>query len=220
MSHETHPLAAEPRDTQGSRPSRGLRREGRAPAVLYGYGVEPTSLVVDARTFEATYRETGNTALVDLAFGQGAPVRVFIQEVQRHPITRALIHVDFHAVNLREEIETEVPVVLMGEAPAVHNSVGVLLRGLETVTVAALPADLPQHIEISIEELNEVDDGVTVADLPASGAYRVTSDPEEMLVKIIAQQLEPEDEEAPEAAGETEDGAEPAEGDAADSEGA
>lgn len=209
MSQESYALEATTRNLIG-RKVRRLRKEGLAPAVLYGHRVEPTNLQLDVREFETVYRRAGQTALVDLQIGAGAPVKVFVQEVQRHPISQALQHVDFHAVNLRQEITAEVPVVLIGEAPAVHNNEGVLLRGLETVTVHALPADLPQHLEVSLESLQAVDDAVHVSDLHGSGNFQITTDSSEMLVKITAPQLEPEIEEAAEV--------EEAEGAAAESE--
>ena len=168
MSQETHVLAAARRELK-RRKTRRLRREGLAPAVLYGYGVEPTSIQLDAKEFETMYRDAGRTSLVDLSIENGTPVRVFVQDVQRHPITQALRHVDFHAVNLRQEITTDVPVVLVGEPAAVHNNLGVLLHGLETVTVTALPADLPHQLEVSVEGLEAVDDAIHVSDLPVAG---------------------------------------------------
>lgn len=212
MSHETYALAAAKREVVGKK-SRRLRRQGKVPAVLYGFGVEATNLQLDAKEFEAVYRDAGRTALVDVSVDTGRPVRVFVQDVQRHPISQVLYHVDFHAVNLRREITTDVPIVLTGEAPAVHNNEGVLLRGLETVSVTALPTELPQQIEVSIESLEALDDTIHVSDLPQSGDYQIMTEPTEMVARITAQQLEPEVEEAAEV---TEDGAEA--GDESDAE--
>jgi large subunit ribosomal protein L25 len=207
MSHQNFALAAGRRELVGKK-ARQLRKQGLAPAVLYGYRVEPTNLQLDVKAFEAVYKDAGRTALVDLSIENGRPVRVFVQEVQRHPISQSLQHVDFHAVNLRQEITSEVPVVLVGEAPAVHNNVGVLLRGLETVTVHALPTELPQHVEVSIENLAEVDDAIHVSDIRVDGNYQITTEPAELIVKVTAPQLEPEVEEAPaEEAAEPEEGA-------------
>ncbi len=197
MSHETYALAAAKREVVGKK-SRRLRREGKIPAVLYGFGVDSTNLQLDAKEFETIYRNAGRTALVDVSVDEGLPVRVFVQDVQRHPISLALYHVDFHAVNLRQEITTDVPIVLTGEAPAVHNNEGVLLRGLETVSVTALPTELPHQIDVSIESLEVLDDTIHVSDLPASDDYQIVTDPAEMLVRITAQQLEPEPEEVAE----------------------
>ncbi len=197
MSHETYALAAAKREVVGKK-SRRLRREGKIPAVLYGFGVDSTNLQLDAKEFETIFREAGRTALVDVSVDEGRPVRVFVQDVQRHPISLALYHVDFHAVNLRQEITTDVPIVLTGEAPAVHNNEGVLLRGLETISVTALPTELPQQIDVSIESLEVLDDTIHVSDLLVSDDYQIVTDSSEMLVRIIAQQLEPEPEEVAE----------------------
>jgi len=204
MSHETYALAAAKREVVGKK-SRRLRRQGKIPAVLYGFGVDSTNLQLDAKEFETVYRDAGRTALVDVSVDEGRPVRVFVQDVQRHPISLALYHVDFHAVNLRQEITTDVPIVLTGEAPAVHNNEGVLLRGLETVSVTALPTELPHQIDVSIESLEALDDTIHVSDLSLSGDYQIVTEPTEMLARITAQQLEPEIEEEAE---ELEEGAE------------
>ncbi len=204
MSHETYALAAAKREVVGKK-SRRLRRQGKIPAVLYGFGVDSTNLQLDAKEFETVYRDAGRTALVDVSVDEGRPVRVFVQDVQRHPISLALYHVDFHAVNLRQEITTDVPIVLTGEAPAVHNNEGVLLRGLETVSVTALPTELPHQIDVSIETLEALDDTIHVSDLSLSGDYQIVTEPTEMLARITAQQLEPEIEEEAE---ELEEGAE------------
>lgn len=191
MSQENASLAVSRRELVGKK-VRLLRRNGYIPAVLYGYNVEPTNLQVRVKEFEAAYKLAGRSTLVDLQVGDGQPVKVFVQEVQRHPISQAAQHIDFHAVNLRLEISTDVPVVLVGAAPAVHNNVGVLLRGLEAVTVHALPSDLPHQLEVSLESLAEVDETIHVSDLAIDGNYQIVTDPSEMLVKIVPQQLEPE----------------------------
>ncbi len=199
MSHQTYTLGAARREFTG-RKARRLRKEGVAPAVLYGYRVEPTNLQLDIKEFEAIYRQAGQSALVDLMIADGRPVRVFVQEVQRHPISQALLHVDFHAVNLRQEITSEVPVVLVG-----------------TVTVHALPTELPPHLDVSIESLQEVDEAIHVSDLPTSGSFQITTDPSELVVKITAVQLEPEAEEVAEE--EAAEGEQPEEGTDSDGQG-
>jgi large subunit ribosomal protein L25 len=212
MSQQEHVLSASRREIVGKK-NKGLRKQGLVPAVLYGYGVEPTKLQMDAKSFELMYRDAGGTALVGLSVEDATPVQVFVQDVQRDPIKRTVRHVDFHAVNLRVEVTTDIPIALVGESPAVRNNVGLLLRGLDTVSVQALPADLPQQIEISVEGLAEVDDTIHVSDLPSDGKYQILTDPAEMLVKITPQEIDAEaedaaaaeavEEEAPEATEET-----------------
>ncbi len=216
MSDQDYSLSVEEREAVGKK-TRALRRSGLLPAALYGYGVEPTKVQLPAREFEAVYRHAGSTSLVDLKLGSRKPVKVFVHEVQRHPISRDVLHVDFLAVNLRQEVTTEVPVVLVGESPAVESNLGVLLRELETVTVRALPQDLPHQIEVPAERLAEVEDEITVGDLPTDGNYEILSDPAGLVAKIVPQRMELEEEEV--AAEEAEEGGEEAEGAEAPSEG-
>lgn len=208
MSQQDHGLAATRRELTG-RKMRHIRKQGSVPAVLYGYQVEPTKLTLNAREFEAAYKTAGRTTLVDLSVEDARPVKVFVQDVQRHAISNAVQHVDFHAVNLRVTVDAEVPVVLVGESPAVHNNEGVLLRGLETVVVHALPQDLPHQIDVSIEGLTEVDQTITVADLASGRAFEITTDADEMIAKITRQQLDAEAEDAADAAAAADVDAEP-----------
>ena len=202
MSQESQPLAADARELAGKK-ARRLHAEGLVPAALYGYGVEPAKIQVSAREFEAAYKAAGRTTLVDLKVGDARPVKVFVQEVQRHPVSMRLRHVDFHAVNLLLNVDAEVPVVLVGESPAVHNNEGVLLRGLETVTVHALPEDLPHQVEVSIEGLTEIDQAIHVSDFTVGESYQITTAPDEMIAKIVRQQLDAAAEDAAEAAAAT-----------------
>src|SRR5438105_2601607 len=109
--HKTYELVAKPREIIG-KDSKKLRREHRLPAVVYGFGIEPTPVEVDQKEMERVYLHAGGNALIDLKIGDGAqPRKVFIHEVQRHPVSHSMIHVDFVSVNLRIEITASVPLV-------------------------------------------------------------------------------------------------------------
>ena len=192
MTQENFTIKASKRELVG-RSLNTLRNQGFVPAIVYGYGIDPTPVQVNAREFEHTLKRAGRTSLIDLQIDDSQSVKVFIQDVQVHPVKLNILHADFHAVNLEEEIETEVPIVLVGEPAAIRNNIGVLQRGLESLTVRAKPADIPHEIEVNVEDLAEIDQTIYVADIKPSGNYKITSDPEEMVVKIVPVQLEPEE---------------------------
>jgi len=156
------------------------------PAVLYGADVENISLEIDKKSFSKIFREVGET-LIDLDI-EGKKYSVLIHDTQVDPMTQELIHVDFYQPNLKEEVETEVPIELIGEAPALKLG-GTLIMNMKELSVKALPKDLPNKIVIDVSSLNTFEDAITAKDikLPAGVSIDV-----ENLDEVIVQVVEPE----------------------------
>lgn len=194
-------LTVQPRTVIG-KDSKKLRRQGLLPGVIYGYSIEPQAIQIDNRTFERVYHRAGNVHLVDVRVGEtGEMTRAFISEVKRDPITHALTHVDFMAVNLRLETTTTVPIVLTGEAPAVRDGVGLLLQNLEGLAIKVLPTDVPETLAADVSKMTEVGATILVKDLPIPAGVTVLTDPDEVVARISAVSVEPVEEvEATEAA--------------------
>lgn len=210
---KTYELVVEARE-QEKKISRKLRREGQVPGVVYGHNVPSVPVQVERRELDRVYLRAGSNSLVDLRVGQGNESRkVFIHEVQRDPQTHNIRHVDFLAVNLREEITSTVPLAFLGESPIVANNEGVLLTQLDHVLVRSLPMDLPSQIEVDLSALDEIGKSLHVSDLAIPANVALLTSPEEMVAKVTEMQLEPEVEEeaeeeaegAAEAGGEDED---------------
>jgi large subunit ribosomal protein L25 len=181
-----------------------LRRKGEVPAVLYGHNVKPQPLVIDARTLEKVWRRAGRTHLVDLAVDGARPRKVQIRELQVDPRTARLLHADFFAVNLREKLTVDIPILPVGDAPAVTElKVGVLQQVLTSVKVECLPGDIPGQLTVDVSGLREIDDGVHLRDIPLPEGVALThgADPDELVVKIaplrILVEAEPEAPAAP-----------------------
>ena len=208
-------LPATPR-TEHGRHAELLRRQGRVPAVLYGHNVQPQALSVDARTLHRIWRSAGHSHLVDLTLDGGRPRKVLIRELQINPRTADLVHVDLFAVNLREKLTVDVPLVPVGESPAVSvEKVGVLQQILTTLKVECLPSDIPAQLSVDISGLLAVDEGVHVSDLPLPEGVTLASgvSPDELVLKIapvrvVAEEPEAAEEGAPEAGAEAEAGSE------------
>jgi large subunit ribosomal protein L25 len=205
-------LAAEPREISGKRVA-GLRRSGRLPAVVFGHGLDSTSVSVDTHDFELLRRRTGPNALVDLSIGGKKSQPVLIYGVQVHPVTRRPLHVDLFLVRMTEELTVDVPLVAVGESSAITTDGGTLLHGIESVRIKALPDHLPQSIEYSIESLVDFDTTIHVSDLVIPSDVTLLTDPDEVVAKVQAPRVEIE--EVPVAA-EGEEAA--AEGEAAEGE--
>ncbi len=200
-------LKAQPREVTGRRPVRRLRRTGLIPAVLYGPGIEPRNLQLRALDVERVLRHGGTTQLVDLEIeGESQPVKVLIRELQRHPVRRSLLHVDLVQVSLREKLEVEVPLVLVGESPAVAAGVGTASQVLDTVAVRCLPTDIPAQIEVDLSLLTEEHDVIRAEDLTLPERVELAEEPDAAVVILEYAAPEEEEEEEVEAA---EEGAEP-----------
>jgi large subunit ribosomal protein L25 len=181
---KTFELVAEPRVITG-KASRKVRRQGLIPGVVYGHRVEPQSVQVPRKEFDHIYLRAGSTSLVDLRVGDGNQARkVFIHNVQRNAVNHDPIHVDFMVVNLTEEMTVNVPILLVGESPAVERNEGLLLQQTEHVLVKALPANIPSSIEVDISGLDEVGKGIHVSDLKLPENVTLMTPSEELVVRI------------------------------------
>ena len=187
-------LKAQRRTLLGKKVKR-LRREGKLPAILYGPTVEePIPLVLDYAEAYKTIRSLGPSALIDLEV-DGETYTTIIRERQRDVITGKLLHVDFQAVSMTEEVESEVAIVLKGEAPAAKHYGATIVQELETLDVEALPQDLPESIVVDISVLEEPGDTITVGDLVLPPGVKVLNPPDEVIVAAVGPEEEAEEEE-------------------------
>lgn len=206
-------LTASPREAQG-KASRKLRPLGKVPAVVYGQGEPAMAVAIDAHELDRLLAHAGRTHLLDLVIdGTGArkaqTKKVLIKEVQMSPRRHTPVHVDFHAVSLREKVQVEVPLAFVGEAPAVKGGLGDLIPIVRALTVECLPTNIPEAIEVSIEPLEEADQTVRIGDLTLPQGVVVIGDPEEAVVRIAPPRVAAEEgaeaaEEAPEGEAEEE----------------
>jgi large subunit ribosomal protein L25 len=209
-------LAAESRADTGKGAARRIRSAGRVPAVLYGHGIKPEHLSVDAREFGQALRTGGANALLQLRLGRNRHLAL-AREVQRHPVRGTFIHIDFLVVRRGEKVTVQVPVHLLGDAPGVVEG-GILDQDLHQLNVEAEVTAVPESIEADVSGLG-VGDVLRVADLKAPEGATILDGPEASVVSVVAPTVEPvkkEEEEAEGAEGELAEGAAPAaEGEAA-----
>jgi large subunit ribosomal protein L25 len=162
-----------------------LRQEGLTPAHIYGKDIKPINISVDSKAFSTIFRDVGETGLIDLVFGQQKPRPVLVDALQLHPVSGEPLHIDFHQVALTEKVKAEVPIEIVGEAPAVAEKKGVLLTILDTLEVEALPPDLPEALKVDVSRLSEVNETLKVSDLVINEKkIEVLAGPDEILVKI------------------------------------
>jgi large subunit ribosomal protein L25 len=153
-------------DALGSRRVRRLRKEGLIPGVLYGKGQTRALVVGDRELRAALTGSSGLHAIVDVVFaGQSTPHHAVLKDYQRHPVRGFITHVDFHEVRLDQPIQASVAVLLVGEAPGVKLG-GVLQQVTREITIEALPAAIPEHIEVDLGAL-ELGGAIRLESVPA-----------------------------------------------------
>ncbi len=161
-----------------------LRKEGILPAVLYGTKVPATPLSVSAKEFKKVFLAAGETSLVTLNVEGGEAYNVLIHDVAKDPMTLAPIHADFYAVRMDRPIEAKVPLAFSGEAPAVRNEGGILVKVLHELEVKALPKDLPHEISVDISRLEKIGDKVHVSDINLPPGVSTHAPAEEVVALI------------------------------------
>jgi large subunit ribosomal protein L25 len=188
-------LKATSREERGHH-NRPLRRQGKVPGVLYGHNVEPRAIATEANLLHRVWMRAGRTQLVDLSVDGGRAQKVLVREMQVNPRNGRTIHADFFAVNLREKLTADVPVVITGESPAVAEArIGTLQQLLTTLRVESLPADLPAQFTVDVSGLTEIDAGIHVRDIELpEGVALVHIDVDELVVKVSALRLVVEEE--------------------------
>jgi len=192
-------LVAEAGRHTGSPSSRRLRAAGKVPAVLYGHGIEPQSLAVEAKALRiALHQEAGLNALITLDVG-GTRHLAMARQIQRDAIRRTLSHVDFVIVRRDEVVSVEVPLRLVGEALAVERADGLVEQQLFALVVNATPGNIPSVIEIDVSGLG-IGDSIRVGDLTLAEGVSTDVEDEEPVVLAQASRTAAEVEEAEEGA--------------------
>jgi len=171
-----------PSSTKGS--IKTMRRKGRIPGVAYGDKQAPVTLSIDEKSVQAIlHSKGGRNALISLKLG-GETHPVLIKEIQRHPITRALWHVDFHRISLKKKIETLVPIHVKGEAPGVKLGGGVLEHLVREVRVRCLPTEIPAFIDVDISNL-QLNQGLRAKELVLPKGVEILMDAENVIVHVL-----------------------------------
>ena len=215
-------LSAETTRETGTRSSRRLRREARVPAVVYGLSQDPVSIDVDWPDLRrALTTDAGVNAVIHLEFG-GAKQISIVKDIQRHPVRRDVIHVDFLRIDPKQDVTVDVPIVMVGEAKEVFDADGMVDQNLFSLTVNSAPDSIPNELVIDISDL-VIGDSKRVGDIALPAGVTTDVDVEETVAvgMITRSTLEAmaadEAAEAAEEEAELEEGAEGAE--ASDGEG-
>jgi large subunit ribosomal protein L25 len=194
----TASLSATARQTAGKGAARSLRRDGRVPAIIYGHAREPLSLSVPAREFERLLEKVAaENTVIELSI-DGSMSRTLIREIQRHPVKRNVLHVDFQELVAGERMVVRIPIVLTGTAEGVRNSGGILSQILQELECRVDPLNMPGKIEVDVTNV-AIGHSIHVSEMTVPEGVEVLDEPDSTVCIVAAPKVE---EEAP-AAGET-----------------
>lgn len=190
-------LRAQPGRTSGSRESRRIRRTGRVPAVVYGPGVDPIAVAVDAHDLHvALHTEAGANAIINLEIDGGKTLTTMARVIERHPYRNEYRHVDFVTIDLKTKVHAEVAVHFEGTPIGVIEG-GVFSPARTHVLVEVLPTEIPPFIELEISEV-PIGGALRVSDLPAIEGITYLEDPEAVVMSVTTPAAEIEEPEAEE----------------------
>ncbi len=181
-------LKADRRDVVGKK-VKVLRREGKLPAIIYGKGVEPLPIIMELKETAKQLREATQSSVLTIEVA-GGPFTVLMRDRQYGILSHELEHIDFLAVSMTELVRTQVNITLEGEAPAIELFGAMLITGLDSIEVEALPGNLVDEILVDVSGLKEIGDSILVKDLVMPEGVECLEDPEEMIVVATAQQIE------------------------------
>ena len=184
-------LYAEPRQ-----PKKNLKKlrelDNKIPAVVYGHGFKSQPLSLNYLEFEKLNKTVSESTLVDLKIGENEPYKVLIYEIERQPLSNKINHIDFYKVKMDEKLRTELELEFTGEAPAVKNLGGVLVKTRDTLEIECLPGDLISKYKINISALNNFHDVIRVSDLKIPDNITVIEDKNVILISVSEPRKEEE----------------------------
>jgi large subunit ribosomal protein L25 len=190
-------LAAELRTETGKGVARKLRAAGRVPAVIYGHNREPQSLSVDARELgRLLERVSAGSTVIELSgLGAGA-ARTLIREIQRHPVKRNVVHVDFQELVAGERVTVYCPIVYVGTATGVREQGGLLEEVMRQLYISVDPSSIPNHIDVDVSGLT-IGHPLHVRDIQLPAGVQVLDDPDATVVAVSAPKTATETTEGP-----------------------
>ncbi|RZO85314.1 MAG: 50S ribosomal protein L25 [Kiritimatiellaceae bacterium] len=199
---EAEQLSVKKRSLEGSSSARRMRGAGRLPGVIYGTGSEPAAIEVETHAVEQVlHHHQSEMILIDIDLEGEGKVSVLLKDVQHHPVTGALVHVDLQRVSANETLQVEVPLELVGEPEGVKAG-GLLDHVMHGILVECLPADLPETVDVDVSALN-IGDSLHVSDVVVGDKVTVITDADAMVASVAAPKVADEDEDV------AEEGAEP-----------
>jgi large subunit ribosomal protein L25 len=177
-------LNAKPRTERGTGVARKLRQSGQVPAIVYGHGREPQSLAIDTRELERLLdRVAAASTVIELAI-DGRSARTLIREIQRHPVKKSILHVDFQELVAGEKVTVSIPLVFIGSAQGVRDG-GILDQVMHELTIRVDPSDIPNHVDVDVTPL-AIGHSIHVGELKVPEGVEILDDEEATVCTVSA----------------------------------
>ncbi len=187
------------RNTTGNSPARELRRGGHMPAVLYGPQTEPILLTVNIREFEQIIKNSNiGSIILNLVIQNGKKITkpAMIKELQSHPVSGNLLHVDFYEIDMQRKINVMIPVVTKGISKGVELG-GMMQIVRREIEVLCMPGDIPESIEVDITDM-DIGDSLHVEEIPLGDNIEIPADVNFTVVTVLSPKVEEVEEEVEE----------------------
>ena len=168
-----------------------LRREGIMPVHLYGGDSGPLSLQGDSAEINKLLPRVGlNIPVSVVVEGGGAGEICFVREVQRHPLTQDILHVDFLRVDVKSKITASVPIEVIGDSPAVRLLGGTLIQNMQSINVEALPLNVPEKITVDITSIEDFETAIHISDISVEGDISITNPSDALVARVAPPRIE------------------------------
>jgi large subunit ribosomal protein L25 len=178
-------FTAQPREGKGKGAARSLRARGQVPAVIYGHDREPQSLALNARDLDKMLGHIqAESTVIEVTVG-GQTSKTLIREIQRHPIKRQILHVDFQALVAGEKVTVNIPITLIGIPEGVKLEGGVMEQPLRELEIEVDPSNIPDHVELDVTNL-KIGDSLHVSDIKLAEGVTILADPETSVAVVAA----------------------------------
>jgi large subunit ribosomal protein L25 len=186
----TASLNAKPRTETGKGGNRKLRSAGEVPGVIYGRGREPQALTVNAREFNRLAERIRITSTVIELSLDGKVAKTLVRELQRNPLDRQVLHIDFQELVAGEKVNVSVPLRFVGSAQGVKEG-GILEEVMHQLAIRVDPANIPDHIDVDVSSLT-IGHGLHVSDLKLPAGVEIMDNPGNTVATVVAPKAEEE----------------------------
>jgi len=173
---------------------KNIRKQGEVPAVLYGAKKDNVKLLFKYHDFDKAYAHAGESSLIDLKVGDNEAVKIIVKDIQKDPVKDSIIHADLYRVDMNKKIEVEVPLNFIGEAKAVKELGGILIKAMETLQVSSLPGDLIEKIDVDLSVLDSFDAGIKVSDIKIPDGLELISAENALIASVVEPKIVEEEE--------------------------
>lgn len=187
---KTITLKATVRELVGKK-AKQLRKQDMIPAVMYGNKIASQNLAVNYLDFQRVYSKAGESTLIEVEVA-GKKANVLIHDIQLAPMSGRYTHIDFFQVNMKEEVETEIPLEFVGESAAVKALGGILVQNMDAIPVKCLPADLPEKFVLDLSMLATFDDVISAGNLKTSDKVEIMLEDETVIAMVSQPRSEEE----------------------------